>query len=128
MSKSSCSSSENWSTVSPNTVIGELLDLSSDKASDHVGLQDNELQTEDPSASFDFRDLNEDPLEWLIDLDTQRYLPESSLPPAFPELADTVVDNTTSISMIDDAVLNNMVDPAVTMQSLFPHNEILFDY
>lgn len=126
MSKSSRCSSGNWSTVSPNTVIGELLDLSS-KSSDHVGFHDHE-QSDDPATSFDFQDMNEDPLEWLVDLDTQRYLPESSLPPAFPELADAVVENTTSASIIDDAVLNNMVDPAVTMQSLFPHSELVFDY
>jgi hypothetical protein len=45
----------------------------------------------------------------------------------FPELCDDkVVSNTTATAtesatnaMVEDAVLNNMVDPNVTMQSLF---------
>lgn len=72
ISKSSSSSeSDNWS-ISPNTVVAEAVDLH------QLALQ------QAPAEQFDF---TEDPLEWLIDTDTQQYLPESSLP-LFPDLKE----------------------------------------
>lgn len=119
LSKSASSSSGNWSTISPNNVIGEFVDLAVDKL-DAYGTSDVPMET------FDMQELGEDPLEWLVDLDTQNYLPESSLP-AFPELADPVQEAAAQSSLVDDAVLNNMVDPIVTMQSLFLHNGEFLD-
>lgn len=125
ISKSSSShGSENWSTISPNTVVN-LLDL-------HNPLSHNEEE------GFDL--LGEDPLEWLIETDTQQYLPESSLP-LFPFLDEDKMayaaneeDYSLYLSsakepepdMVEDALLLNMVDPNVTMQSLFlPSDDML---
>jgi hypothetical protein len=86
-------------------------------------------------GATDFDLLEEDPLEWLIETDcSQQYLPESSLP-LFPFLQDDKLiltepedqrkddDNALAkepqTDMVQDALLNNMVDPNVTMQSLF---------
>ena len=79
--------------------------------------------------------LGQDPLEWLMDAAEPSMLPESSLP-IFPELSssepensmdfpqalstvsdDDTLNNTTE--GVVDAALNNMVDPSVTLQSLF---------
>ena len=87
---------------------------------------------------YDFRGFGEDPLEWLIETEPSM-LPESSLPifpdlssgddgqgqyylQANPPLNESLVGGTSSElepSVVDDAVLNNIVDPAVTVQSLF---------
>jgi hypothetical protein len=114
----SSSDSENWSTISPNAVVN-MVDLHSAPT----------LAAED--GAFDL--LGEDPLEWLIETDTQQYLPESSLP-LFPFLDDDKVvyageeeeeepqelaRKEPESDMVEDAILNNMVDPNVTMQSLF---------
>jgi hypothetical protein len=85
-------------------------------------------------GATDFDLLEEDPLEWLIETDcSQQYLPESSLP-LFPFLQDDKLILTEpegeckdddapakepQTDMVQDALLNNMVDPNVTMQSLF---------
>ena len=89
------------------------------------------------AGSFDL--LGEDPLEWLIETDcTQQYLPESSLP-LFPFLHDDEIVDTEEEEpqeelapqepqpgMVDDALFHNLVDPNVTMQSLFlPSNDIM---
>ena len=91
------------------------------------------------SGNFDL--LGEDPLEWLIETDcSQHYLPESSLP-IFSYSADDgkVADDTEEEEykssqqepepepdMLEDALLHNMVDPNVTMQSLLlPFNDIM---
>ena len=81
-------------------------------------------------GAFDL--LAEDPLEWLIETDSQQYLPESSLP-LFPFLNEDKVIYPSNEEedfqylaakepeqdMVEDALLHNMVDPNVTMQSLF---------
>jgi hypothetical protein len=107
-SSSSGSDGENWSTISPNTVV-QLVEM--------------------PASNGDDDAMDEwDPLEWLIETDgTQNYLPESSLP-IFPFSDDKMIatdDEEESsaemreMDMVQDAILNNMVDPNVTMQSLF---------
>jgi hypothetical protein len=124
VSKSSSSTgSENWSTISPHAVVN-MLDLyypsgNAPDEEDHEGVA--------------FELLGADPLEWLIETDcTQHYLPESSLP-LFPYLHDDkmIVNNNewnddeeftrseNEPGMVEDALLHNMVDPHVTMQSLF---------
>jgi len=51
-------------------------------------------------ATADQFDFTEDPLEWLIDTDTQQYLPESSLP-FFPDLKE---DKFVSDESVEDAI------------------------
>lgn len=114
ISKSSSSSgSENWSTISPNAVV-QLVDLNS---------QQQQYETAYTEADFDL--LGEDPLEWLIETDSQQYLPESSLP-LFPFLNEDKVlaapqeDDFTHPQDDEPILHHNMVDPHVTMQeSLF---------
>jgi hypothetical protein len=112
-SSSSGSDGENWSTISPNTVV-QLVEM--------------------PASNGDDTMDEWDPLEWLIETDgTQNYLPESSLP-IFPFSDDKLIvpddDEEPSAEMremdlVQDAILNNMVDPNVTMQSLFlPEDEM----
>jgi hypothetical protein len=99
----------------------------------------------DGSTDDAFDLMGDDPLEWLIETDcTQHYLPESSLP-LFPftmkddklviDDDDSHHDNLSSLhdsadmqqlDMVQDAILHNMVDPNVTMQSLFlPTEDIM---
>jgi hypothetical protein len=80
------------------------------------------------SGDYEYADLGEDPLEWLID-GGLNHLPESSLSsaPMFPEFHSDDLSNDIHLlpqsvhltaSEIDSSVLN-MVDPKVTVQSLF---------
>jgi hypothetical protein len=126
---SSSTGSENWSTVSPNAVVNTV-DLQYHTESSENG------HVAAVVGATDFDLLEEDPLEWLIETDcSQQYLPESSLP-LFPFLQDDKLiltepedqckdddDNALAkepqTDMVQDALLNNMVDPNVTMQSLF---------
>ena len=71
---------------------------------------------------FDFKELgvHQDPLEWLVEAEPS-ILPESSLP-VFPDLTTTtnmqhVVEETES--HVSEDILNSIVDPNVTVQSLF---------
>lgn len=139
LSKSvSSTGSENWSTVSPNNVAVELIEFDPYSVPNPVPMD----PIAEHSVTYDLQDLGEDPLEWLVDIDTQQYLPESSLP-AFPDLGETcraaeshhsmgpVPDPIAptlqaDMNMVEDAVLN-MVDPHVTMQSLFLPNEQFLD-
>ena len=77
-------------------------------------------------VTMDIQEFQEDPLEWLVDLDAQQYLPESSLP-MFPELVEAAPVPPVTSCIVEDALMNNMVDPNVTLQSLFPHNDEFFD-
>lgn len=121
-SASSSSGSENWSTISPNAVVN-MVDLQQQQ---HP-YDDDDSPEDAAAASFDL--LGEDPLEWLIETDcTQQYLPESSLP-LFPFLHDDVDTEQEEEEelhapqegpgMVQDALFHNLVDPNVTMQSLF---------
>lgn len=103
-SSSSTGSDENWSTISPNTVV-QLVERPNDDAEEEEW----------------------DPLEWLIETDGTHYLPESSLP-LFPFDKEEeeegmhgveVSEEMREMDLVQDAILHNMVDPNVTMQSLF---------
>lgn len=63
-----------------------------------------------------------DPLEWLID-GGLHHLPESSLEnaPMFPEFTTASQQNDGNLS--NEAFLKNIVDPKVTVQSLFLEDE-----
>lgn len=101
-------------------------------------------------ASFDFQDLGEDPLEWLVDIDSHEYLPESSLP-TFPELTvplpssdDSAIQVLQSLQEEESsnkivngvapaavdfsgdtaAALNNIVDPNVALQSFLRGDDV----
>lgn len=99
-----------------------------------VDLHYQTAATVEDVADFDF--LGDDPLEWLIETDcTQEYLPESSLP-FLPFTADATKEDEEQLrqaapepeaaDMVEDALLHNMVDPHVTMQSLFmPTDDIM---
>jgi hypothetical protein len=117
----SCSTiSADWSTNSPSNVT-EFFDLALNKMSpDYV--------VGDMIVDMEIHESVDDPLEWLVDLDTQQYLPESSLP-MFPDFVDHVVPEPTSCQsyLVDDAVLNNMVEPSSTFQSLFPESDDFLD-
>ena len=109
-----------------------------------------------PEEMFDFKDLGQDPLEWLIEAEPS-ILPESSLP-VFPDLSPSTVPPSTAQtqpvlepnvhqmpivdsaesseeddnhlvedthssssaeSYVNENILNSIVDPNVTVQSLF---------
>ena len=70
----------------------------------------------------------EDPLEWLLDGDIQNHLPESSIEqaPMFPDFSDVNGgDDHGALTLqaqavaFDASLLDNIVDPKVTVQSLF---------
>lgn len=128
MSTSSLSSG-NWSTDSP-TGVNELdlqLSLSEDKEADLLIAETLAVPLEEhESASAPA----EDPLDWLIDGGIG-HLPESSLgqPPMFPDFSDLssdthVLDQAKPVEeqpkpAFDSAMLHDIPDPKVTVQSLF---------
>jgi hypothetical protein len=110
-----------------NEVIDQLDAYNNNNEADHHHYCDEEL--------YDFKGLGQDPLEWLLEnADEPCILPESSLP-IFPDLNhqgdddDDVVDDddddqgtATSMleqSVVNEAVLNTIADPTVSVQSLF---------
>ncbi len=119
VSKSSGSIAGEWNAVTPVSVAS-LVDLRNpvDQAAHSL--------VEPTSSDSELSDLldGEDPLAWLVDVDTQQYLPDSSLP-MFPDLNnDQTINSSLAPSlekkddMIQDALANNMVDTTVTLQSL----------
>ena len=117
VSKSSGSCEGEWNAVTPVSVAS-LVDL-------HNPVDQAAHSLVEPSDS-ELSDLldGEDPLAWLVDVDTQQYLPDSSLP-MFPDLnSDQTISSSLAPSlekkddMIQDALANNMVDANVTLQSL----------
>lgn len=130
--------------VSPNTITVDLVDINA-----YLKPSVQEQQAQQQQSSLDeLAAFEGDPLEWLIetgvaedDEKNNSWLPESSLP-FFPDLnKDKVVGQPqdpsamevehhnshppplliapASETMVEDAISNNMVDPNVTMQSLF---------
>jgi hypothetical protein len=120
MQKSTSTISADWSTYSPQNVT-EFLDVGVDKVSSHYLVGDMVVDME-------IHESVDDPLEWLIDLDTQQYLPESSLP-MFPDLVEHVAPEIicNQPQLVEDALLNNLEDPNITLQSLFPESEDFLD-
>lgn len=139
ISASSLSSDSGWSTFSPSAVT-DTHDFF-DPFPQGNGLAVGEVTPEE--QLYDFKDLGQDPLEWLVDAEPS-FLPESSLP-LFPDLssnggddghhhyqappppetfggeAAVVEDSSYSVSSASsyEIALNNIVDPNVTVQSLF---------
>ena len=101
-SKSSSSSLDNWSTTSPNNVIGELVEFNTDKALFPSLLHQIPVGEDDDDsccpelfiASFNFQD---DPLELLDDIESHQYLPESTLQ-AYTDLENFNVDEALFLS------------------------------
>jgi hypothetical protein len=120
LQKSTSTSSADWSTSSPNNVVGEYFDIAVDKMSSNYIVSDM-------LVDIDSQESIEDPLEWLVDdLDTQQYLPESSLP-MFPDFAEQPVSESSQSYLVEDALLNNMIDPGITLQTLFSDNDGFLD-
>ena len=135
---SNASSESSWScTISPSGVADVIDQLDGFHA---LPTHDpNKLTTADAGENvYDFKGLGQDPLEWLVDAEPSM-LPESSLP-MFPDLSSTTTttDNDhvmllpdenhhhaavdemlEATSVVNDAVLNSIADPTVTVQSLF---------
>jgi hypothetical protein len=78
----------------------------------------HQLAFQQPAVEqFDF---TEDPLEWLVDTDTQQYLPESSLP-FFPDLKEDKFVSDESVEAISSAIADT--EPSVASPE---DEEILF--
>lgn len=121
MSASSASiSSENLSTVSPVGVMD--FDPNTFSVWHHNGFKDEHLMLDVTDG------LPEDPLEWLLDGDIQCHLPESSIEhaPMFPDFSNIAEDEENGALTLqaqsgafDASLLDSIVDPKVTVQSLF---------
>lgn len=130
--------------VSPNTISVDLIDdnsQSNDKTSAFVQQQQEEQRSLDELAAFEG-----DPLEWLIEIGVNEvvgkndgasaWLSESTMT-FFPDLnkdklmtyhhhrseespaLDVSAEHALTKNMVEAAISNNMVDPIVTVQSLF---------
>jgi len=131
--------------ISPNTITVDLVDIHQHlKPTDDEEEQLHQLQQQHQSSLDELAAFEGDPLEWLIETGVAEdeddcgddhekhnaWLPESSLP-FFPDLnkPSNAVEPTNhcmvvdppavSDTMVEDAITNNMVDPNVTVQSLF---------
>jgi hypothetical protein len=129
--------------ISPNTITVNLVDVDQ-----HVELPaaPSLISQQRQSSLDELAAFEGDPLEWLIENEvtededdrTNSWLPESSLP-YFPNLGHGKLGvstetthmevepkmehfyghSTVSDTMVEAAIINNMVDPNVTVQSLF---------
>lgn len=114
--------SENLSTDSP---VG-VMDIEPNPV--NIGSHGSGLKDEHMFVNVDIPPgFAEDPLEWLLDGDIQNQLPESSIEqaPMFPDFSEVNQHGQGSLTLqahansFDASLLDGIVDPKVTVQSLF---------